>query len=305
MKTCNDQPRIAAQRFVDRHPQLDVHQLASETLAARVSTDHFVRTSVRVEDLQLRIEGPGLTPMSPSRAHHCGRGFARGVGGGDVQTTQRACLDDVAKLAAALTQLKADYKAWRNENPDAVEPGNGARTLGEILDDPALSTGDLCVNLVDVILHERPETADELRATIPAHEVPTSAAAPSAAPGGDGSNTELSRGLFSAFGMGANLLAGLLQSPLAIPLLTAAATVIPGAQVLVPFIPVIAPIAGMALSGLGGMATQVGQGQAPGLDASGAMSPDMLSQLLPAITGMIGGAAGAPAAAPVVPLPAT
>lgn len=303
MKTCSNDPRVT-HHHVERRTSADLERVAAETLASRIDGDRFVRTSVRVEDLRLHIDGPGLSPTPPSHAHHCGHGFANGVGGGDVAAAQRARLDEVAKLAGALAELKAEYRAWREENPNAVEPGNGSRSLGDILDDPSLSTGDMCIHIVEVIFHERPETVDELRCTAPHGEVPAESQAPSAPSAGPnaGSNTEISRGIFSAFGMGANLLGGLLSSPLAIPLLTAACAVIPGAQVIAPFIPVIAPIAGMALSGVGGMASQVGQGQAPSLDPSGLASPDMLAQLLPAITGMIGGGAAAPAA-PVAPLP--
>ncbi|MBI1946752.1 MAG: hypothetical protein HYS27_13730 [Deltaproteobacteria bacterium] len=305
MKTCSNDPRVAHHHNVVRRTSADLERVAGEALVSRIDADRFVRTSVRVEDLHLRIDGPGLSPMPPSQGNRCGHGFAQGVGGGDVAAAQRARLDEVAKLAGALAELKADYRAWRLENPNAVEPGNGTRSLGEILDDPSLSTGDMCIDIVEVIFHERPEAADELRATIPNGEIPAERQAPDAGSTGSspGSNTDISRGIFSAFGMGANLLGGLLSSPLAIPLLTAACAVIPGAQVIAPFIPVIAPIAGMALSGVGGMASHVGQGQAPGLDPSSLASPDMLAQLLPAITGTLGGGAATNAAAPAAPLP--
>ena len=305
MKTCSNDPRVTRHPLIERHTSAEIERVAAETLASRVEGDRFVRTSLRVEDLRLNIDGPGLSPTPPSHAHHCGHGFSNGVGGGDVAAAQRARLDEVAKLAGALAELKAEYRTWRQDNPHAVEPGNGSRSLGEILDDPSLSTGDMCIHIVEVIFHERPETVDELRAAVPHGEVPAEPQAPAAASGGPtaGSNTEISRGIFSLFGMGANLLGGLLSSPLAIPLLTAACAVIPGAQVIAPFIPVIAPIAGMALSGVGGLASQVGQGQAPSLDPASLASPDMLAQLLPAITGMLGGGAAAPAPAPPAPLP--
>ncbi|MCC7109521.1 MAG: hypothetical protein IT382_09555 [Deltaproteobacteria bacterium] len=288
MKTCNRDPHVHTQpttnnnhnpRFLEERRQiLDTPAIDALRINAR---DGFERNI-------MQCPPPARFPS----------GNGQGVGG-PLGLTPVSELETAARLAAALSQLKSDYKEWRTQNPSAVEPGDGCRCLGEILDDPTLSSQDLCVHIIAVIVHERPEAVDELRATIPAHELPENEPVQAApAPSGEGSNTEISRGLFSAFGMGANLLGGLLSSPLAVPVLTAVCAAIPGAQVLLPFLPIIAPVAGMALSGLGGMATQVGQGQAPDLDPSSLLNPEMLTQLGSAVTGGVGGAAGLP-----IPLP--
>jgi hypothetical protein len=193
---------------------------------------------------------------------------------------EHACLSDYGKLIDQLAEMRAGYAQWRTENPNAREPTDGCRSLGDILNDPTLTSDQMCVHIIEVIIHERPETADEIRASIPAHELESVS-------GGPPPNTEISRGIFSAFGGLASLVGGFLQSPFAVPLLTAACAAIPGAQVLIPFLPVLAPVAGAALNGLGGMAGQVGQGEAPTLDAAslasgaaGAVSPDALASVL-------------------------
>jgi hypothetical protein len=192
-------------------------------------------------------------------------------------------LEQYGKVVDELARLRAEYKEYRKQHPDQPEPTNGCRGLGDILDDPNLTTDQMCVHVVEVIIHERPETCDEIRAHIPNNEIPGQV--PN---GGPPPNTEISRGIFSAFGGIAQLVGGFLQSPLAVPLLTAACAAIPGLQPLAPFIPVIAPIAGAALGGLGGMSAQVGEGQAPSLDASSLASPDLLASVLPALTGLAG-----------------
>lgn len=299
VKTCANHPLIAHRNRAERNIRAEVQLRDAEALHVRIDADRFVRTTSRTHELCVRVDGQGLAPAAPSHAPRCGHGYAHGPGGGDVAAAQKSRLEEVARLAEVLTQLKGDYRIWRQENPAAAEPTDGCRSLGAILDDPTLSTGELCVHLVAVICHERPETAAEVRACLPHHEQQGQGEQ-----AGPPANTEISRGIFSLFGMGANLLGGFLSSPLAVPLLTAACAAIPGAQVLVPFLPVIAPIAGMALSGVGGMAGQVGQGQAPSFDPSALLSPDMLAQVVPAITGMIGGAAGLPAGGLPLPIPA-
>ncbi|OGQ16797.1 MAG: hypothetical protein A2138_26165 [Deltaproteobacteria bacterium RBG_16_71_12] len=301
MRICPTESHATERTTSNDRATFEVRRTSAELIERPLAGDRFVRTAARLEELRAMVGGPGCTPERPSRAACCGTGYAAGAGGGDAAAAQRACLADLARLASAFGQVRRDYHTWQDANPEAREPGNGTRTLGQILDDPTLSTAELSAQLIEVLLHERPETADELRATIPSHELPEQPAAP----GGEQPNTEISRGIFSALGMGANLLGGLLQSPLAVPLLTAACTAIPGLQPLAVAIPFIAPIAGMALSGVGGVASQVGQGQAPTADLAGLASPDMLASLVPAITGMLGGAAGPVPGAPLAPLPAS
>ncbi len=200
------------------------------------------------------------------------------------------------RLGGALADFEAAYRGWRYGNPDAPEPGDGTRSVGDLLDDPSLSDHELCVRLIAVLLHEQPSLAGEL------HAAAAPLDAPMAAPAGTPPNGDPTQALLGVAGMGASALGGLLQNPLAIPVLSGACLLVPGLEPLALAVPFIAPIAGMALSGLGGMATQASQGQAPQL-AMAAGAPGAADPLLGMLAGVVGGATGAPSA-PVLPVPA-
>lgn len=219
----------------------------------------------------------------------------------DVDTTYCVHLsdEDLLQLAQALASFEDGYRGWRCQHPEAHEPSDGSRTVGELLDDPSLSDHELCARLVAVLLHEEPGLAGELQAAAGAPgaspSVPSVPAAPAA-------SADPMAGILGMAGMGANLLGGLLQNPLAIPILSGVCLAIPGLEPLALAVPLVAPVAGMVLSGVGGMATQAAQGQGAavggGAVAAGAADPLM---------GLLGGLTGAPATAPnapVLPLPA-
>ncbi|MCC7073960.1 MAG: hypothetical protein IT383_21810 [Deltaproteobacteria bacterium] len=242
--------------------------------------------------------------LAPCTSSDCRDACAPSARERELLETVLAHEAELGRLAGALARLESDYRGWRAEHPGAPEPGDGQRTVGEILDDPSLSNEELCVRLLAVLLHEQPALASELAAAAGPLDAPVPVAAD--APAAPASAVDPMAGLLGVLGMGASTLGGLLQNPLAIPVLSGACLLVPGLEPLALAVPFVAPIAGMALSSVGGMATQVGQGQAPQLGVPANAAAGAADPLLGLIGSIAGAATGAPAnvPAPVLPLPA-
>jgi hypothetical protein len=239
----------------------------------------------RIEDLQ-----PRFCPAPPSSSSSSGAGYSptpvASDRGGSIET-QKACLDHMAQLHGHLTNIKQQYVEWKQANPHAPEPTDGDKTMGEILE---LPVHEQCVRILCVVIHEQPQVLEDPaihaspEAGIPSNEVPGQAPV-----GGD----FLSQ-MGQMFGPLAQMLGGFLSSPLATPILMAAANLIPPpvGQVVMAAVPFLAPIAGQVLSGLGSGAG----GQSAGAPSAGV--PD-LGALIGGVSGLLGGAGGVAAPAPV------
>jgi hypothetical protein len=162
------------------------------------------------------------------------------------------------------------------------------------------SVSDQHAVVVATLIQQHPELldgiqgADEARASIPKGEVPT---APPASTG-SGDFSEVGQQLQGLLGGAMSMIGGLLSNPmvqgLLIPALGALCATVPPLQVLVPFLPMIVPLAGQALSGLGGMVSG-GAGGAPA-----GLSGDALGGVVNTLVGAFSGLGGLPAgAAPV------
>jgi hypothetical protein len=270
------------------------HVAALKDLADLVGTMSFAKAP------SASPAAPALSAPAPSAAAASGHGYPKCAGGHrNVVENQRACLTQVAELQRHLGDIREQYVQWKKANPNAPEPTDGEKPIGDIVNGD-MPVHEQCVRLLCVILMQHPEILDEagvpddesFRAHIPSHEIPGQAPGGAAPAGGDFLTM-----MGQMFGPLAQLLGGLLQSPLAIPLLAAAANLIPPpvGQIVAVAVPFLAPIAGQALQAVGGMAA--GQGAAPG--APGA-APD-LGALVGGLTGLlggIGGLAGTPAPVP-------
>jgi hypothetical protein len=226
-------------------------------------------------DLIARFQGPANSAPAPAHAaappsssSPSGAGYPTSCGCDDVVATQRACLGDVGKLHEHLAAVRDQYRSWKAANPTAPEPTDGQKCMGEIVDGD-MPVHEQCVRLLCIILREHPEILDEVkgsepgRATIPSNEVPNAEAPAAPAQGGDALSY-----LAQTFGPLASLLGGFLSSPVAVPLLSAAALLIPlpVGEVVAAAVPFVAPIAGQILQGVGGMAGGAPAAPAGGLD---------------------------------------
>ena len=246
----------------------------------------------RLEDLEPRFCAPPPSSSTPT-----GAGYSQHAGGGKTVETQKACLEHMEQLHGHLSSIKQQYGEWKAANPNAPEPTDGEKTMGEILE---LPVHEQCVRILCIVIHERPQVLEDAAVHaspepsfgIPGNEIPNQQppAAQQPAAGGDFMSQ-----MGQLFGPLAQMLGGFLSSPLAQPLLMAAANLIPPpvGQIVAVAIPFIAPIAGQMLSGMGG--SMGGAAGAPGA------APD-LSALIGGVGGLLGGA-GAVAGTPA-PLPA-
>lgn len=279
----------------------------------------------KLEDLQPRFCAP-----PPSLRDATGSGYAQRIAG--TRASQQACLEHVEKLHGSLRDIKLQYTEWKAANPNAREPSDGELTMGQILE---LPVHEQCVRILCIVIHERPETIDECRHAGSSHEpngcghgdeprfgipsgeipgqvagpapsaptaptAPTAATAPSAPAGGD-FLSEMGK----MFGPLASMLGGLLQNPAVIGILAAASLLIPPpvGPIVALAIPLIAPLAGMLLQGLGGA---MGGAPAPGAPgaAPGGFDLNALMAMVSGLGGMFG-ATGATAGAAPAPVPVT
>lgn len=268
----------------------------------------------KLEDLQPRFCAP-----PPSLRDATGNGYAQRITG--TRASQQACLEHVEKLHGSLRDIKLQYTEWKAANPNAREPSDGELTMGQILE---LPVHEQCVRILCIVIHERPETVDECQRHagssnepngccepcephfgIPSGEIPGQVAgpaptapappsAPAAPPGGD-FLSEMGK----LFGPLAGMLGGLLQNPAVIGILSAASLLIPPpvGEIVAVAIPLLAPLAGMLLQGLGGA-----MGGAPAGAAGAAPGGFDLNALLGMVSGL-GGMFGATGAVPAAPAP--
>lgn len=249
---------------------------------------------------QTPAPAPSQGAPPPRDAAPSGEGYPTcDHGTGNVHGSQAATLRELGEVLTALRQMRSAREDYRCQNPDAPVPTDGQYTIDEILNHPTMSTGEVCCRVVAVILHEHPEALEEVGrctgTTPPAAPTDTQGTPEASAPN---SNTEAGQAVFGIFGQVASFLGPLLGNPLVGMGLGALLAATPLAPI-APFLPVILPLAGSALTMLGGAATQVSQGQDPTLAPGSGPSPDMLGGLLQAIPAMLGAAPGA-APAPVM-----
>lgn len=181
------------------------------------------------------------------------------------------------------------------------------------LNNPDLSIGQQNAVIVATVLREHPEIldaldgfegCDEARATIPRGELPSTTptapvesptpATPTAPAGGDQFGQFMQQ-MTGMLGGALGFVGDLLTSPAVVgiltPILAGICAAVPPLQVLIPFIPFILPVAGMAMKGAGGMMTG-GAGASPG-----GMGGADLGGMLSSLTGGFGGAMGLPGGA--------
>lgn len=214
----------------------------------------------------------------------------------NVCATQEMSMRELGDLLAALKGCREGRAAYCEAHPDAPVPGDGTYTIDEILNHPTMSTGEVCCRIVAVIVHEHPDAVARCGEAAGVEPPATDVPAPGAPAAGQ-SATPYGDAIFGMFGQVASFLGPILGNPMVATLLAGLLAATPLAPIAM-FLPVILPIAGTALSALGGMSTQVSQGQDPTLSLGGGASPDMLGGLLQAVTGMLGGAPSAGAAVP-------
>ena len=181
--------------------------------------------------------------------------------------------------------------------------------------------------IVGSLLRDHPELldgipgAEEARASIPRGEVPSSSttapaaptapteatapAAPPTASTGQGDFSQAGPQLQGMLGGALGFIGGLLSNPmvqgLLMPALGALCAAVPPLQVLIPFLPMIIPMAGQLLSGAGGaLSGGAGGAGAGGGAAPGGLGGDAFGGMLSSLLGGFGAPAGLPAgAAPV------
>lgn len=267
-----------------QRPDLSISELTPPSVR-----DSFQVPPERARGRRLDELAPRFCAPPPSLPSATGAGYPQQPTGGRLVESQKVCLERMEQLHGHLSNIKQHYGEWKAANPNAPEPSDGEKTMSEILE---LPVHEQCVRILCVVIHEQPQvlsdpamnSSPEPSFGIPPNELQTQPAPP-----------DFLGEMGKLFGPLAQMLGGLLSSPAGIAILTVAVGLIPGAQPIAAAIPFIAPIAGMALSGIGGMAS----GQ-PAAGAPGAM-PD-LGALISGVSGLLGGAgavAGAPASAPV------
>ncbi len=258
--------------------------------------------------VRARLYGATPTPHAPAGqpAWSLEAGKRAAVGGPRI---------DPAQVKASLKEVRAHYQEWKASHPDAPEPTDGKYTMGDVVNGN-MPQDEQCMRLVLMLLKQSPSTVDDLVAAAPSAD-PSSAAASSGAadapaqdptqatapaqPAGDplGGFMQALGPMAQMLGPVAQILGGVLMSPLGPMIIGAAACAIPPpvGEAIAPFAATIAPIAGAALMGLGGVASSQAAG-APAAGAPAAGAPaggvdvngiaNAATALAPAITAVAG-----------------
>jgi hypothetical protein len=226
-------------------------------------------TSAEALEALLASRETQRAPAPPESNAQVALGWGARVGNAEAGRTvenQQAALANLHEFQAKLGDVKAAYHAWKQQNPTAPEPSDGQYTMGQIVDGD-LPIAEQCLRLMMLVMHERPETVNELQAAAPAAGVSSStSSAPTSAPAA-GQNplsgiAQMLGPICQIAGPIASIVGGVLASPFGPAILGGAAAalgvVFPPALALVPIAATAAPIAGAALMGLGGVATGAG-----------------------------------------------
>jgi hypothetical protein len=257
-------------------------------IAAKDVADALAATEVKPNTTAAAAHGAERPRATGASDGYAGRDVKHS--GACVHESQAMSLHQMGELLAAIRQMREDRASWVAEHPNASTPTDGCYSIDEILNNDHMSTGEVCVRIVGCIVHEHPECVAEIgdaTGTAPPQAERRRQPAPSA-PGADANPLA---GIFGFLGPMASFLGPLLGNPIVGTLLMPLLAATPLAPI-APFLPLILPIAGSALSMAGGAMTQIGSG---GGMPGGGPTPDFLGQLLQAVPAMLGGTPTSPA----------